>query len=101
MVKYRCPSCGEEIRSERLGLAVHKHYVGEIGKKFLGKGCLVIREGKILSMPEDWYDPSLDGIKVVFRARNWKAVIRKWREPDLIILEDSTYKEVAQHIQGS
>jgi len=32
MAKYECPSCGEEIQSERLGIAVHNHYVREIAK---------------------------------------------------------------------
>lgn len=88
MAKYRCPVCGEEIQSEKLGFAVHNHYVKEIGKKFLDKGCVVIQEGTIPSMPEDWYDTNLNKIEVEFRARNWENVVRKWKEPDLIVLED-------------
>ena len=85
--KYKCPSCGEEIRSERLGFAVHNHYVKEIAEKFLHKGCLVIQEATIPSIPEDWYDPNLEKIPQAFVSRNWRNVIRKWKEPDLIVLK--------------
>jgi hypothetical protein len=95
-LKYICPICGEEVRSKRLGLAVHNHYTKEIGNKFAEKGCLVVREGKVLSIPEDWYNPILENIKVVFKARNWKNVVKTWREPDLVIFEDNKLTKVIE-----
>lgn len=87
MDRYICPVCGKQIRGKQLGSAVHNHYLRQIGKKFLDKGFLVIQEGKILSIPENWYDERFENIKVAYKARDWKNVIRKWREPDLIVLD--------------
>ena len=97
MDKYKCPTCGELIKAKRLGSAIHDHYVREIGEVFLKKGCLVIQEGTIPSIPANWYDSCIERIKKVeYIARNWKNVVKKWREPDLIILKDNTLTKVIE-----
>jgi hypothetical protein len=70
--------------------------VVEIGKRFADKGCLVIQEGAIPAIPEDWYEPWIEEIPVEYRSRAWRDVVRKWREPDLIILKDGSLAKVIE-----
>jgi hypothetical protein len=87
ILTYKCPVCGEVITASHIGLAVHNHYVKEIGKIFLKRDSLVIQEGKFLAIPKNWGYEKYQGIEVEYRARDWKNVIKNWREPDLVILK--------------
>jgi len=90
MASYNCPTCGTIVSSEKLGTAVHNHYVKELASVFLKKGHEVIQEGTFPRIPEtmdiDWVN-HLKQIKIEFRAQNWEKVARTWREPDIIVLQ--------------
>jgi hypothetical protein len=96
---YRCPTCDKVVqrKSKRsLGFSVHDHYVAEIGRRFADDGCLIIQEGTIPAIPENWDEPWIDGIRVEYRSQGWRDVIRRWRRPDLIVLKDDRLIEVIE-----
>ena len=103
MDRYRCPTCRKVVQCQgkgKLGFLVHDHYVKEIGGKFARNGCLTIQEGKIPAIPENWYEPWFDEIPVAYRSRNRQNYVRKWREPDLIVLSDDRLVKVIE-VQGT